>query len=113
MAVSFASVERNLIQLLLGPGKCTHPDNTVEWIRPECRESALQSGQKAEEAIRRQQQEEEEKKKAEVNPHLPVQDKESLGTSPDASNTLYNGRNPYLCTHHNPHTLIAHRDCNK
>jgi len=85
----------------LATERCTHPDNTVEWIRPECRDTARLKKLAEEEALLKQEQE-----------LFAVG--VSGGNTPDASNTApYVGRNPYLCTGHSPHVPIPHRECHK
>merc|ERR1712137_726365 len=87
----------------LTTGRCTHPDNTVEWIRPECRDKAREDKLEEEAALLRQEQE-----------RFPFGSLTGEGSDPDASNTApYVGLNPYSCIGHNPHVPIAHRDCSK
>merc|ERR1719378_149849 len=87
----------------LTTGRCTHPDNTVEWIRPECRDQAREDKLEEGAALLRQEQE-----------RFPFGSLTGEGSDPDASNTApYVGLNPYSCIGHNPHVPIAHRDCSK
>jgi len=72
----------------LTTGQCTTPDQIADWARPECKDHA-------ERALEEQLKQ------------------ERLGTSPEADNTAIDGKNPYICLGHDPHTPIAHRDCNK